>query len=142
MFSFENYVCYICDLWKPETDTLQITAILLCLKTHLKSQKDILFQCFFLTSHFSKRTMTWKHWLGKYCIIIITISLRKVACSLNIQHHNYNFHKECRTVIINNTKITWSIRENRLLGQWREKDMKPVFWSVFGRKVYCNVVRK
>lgn len=68
--------------------------------------------------HFSKRTMTRKHWLGKYYIIIITISLRKVACSLNIQHYNYNFHKECRTVIINNTIITWSIRENRLLVKW------------------------
>lgn len=75
------------------------------------------FSVFLWPPHSSKRTMARKHWLGKYCIIIITISLRKVACHLNIQHHNYNFHKECRTVIINKTIITCSIRENRLLGE-------------------------
>lgn len=76
------------------------------------------FSVFLSPPHASKRTMTRKHWLGKYYIIIITNSLRKVAFSMNIQHHNYDFHKECRTVIINNTIITWSIRENRLLGEW------------------------
>lgn len=84
--------------------------------------------------HSSKRTMTRKHWLGKYCIIIITISLRKVACSLNIQHHNYNFHKECRTVIINNTIITWSIRENRLLGEQRGKRSKSLCSNQHSRR--------
>lgn len=73
-----------------------------------------------------KRKTAWKHWLEKFCIIIITISLRNVACSLNIQHHNYNFHKECRTVITNNTIITWSIRETRLLVEWRRR------WEVCG----------
>lgn len=94
--------------------------------------------------HSSKRTMTRKHWLGKYCIIIITISLRKVACSLNIQHHNYNFHKECRTVIINNTIITWSIRENRLLGEQRGRRSKSLYSNKHSRieiqnlRINCN----
>ena len=104
--------------------------------------KADLFQRLSLTSHSSKRTMTWTHCLGKYCIIIITISLRKVACGLNIQHHNHNFHKECRTVI-NSTVITWSIRRTDYRRRWGlggvvllvGKDMKAWFWSEFRRRV-------
>ena len=98
--------------------------------------------------HSSKRTMTRKPWLGKYFIIIITISLRKVACSLNIQCHNYNFHKECRTVIINNTMITWSIRENRLSGEWEERSSRSLCFNQHSRldtqnlRISCNSLLK
>lgn len=101
----------------------QITAIIIILCLNPK-----MVFCFsiFLTSSLRKENNGLKRWLGKYYIIIITIFLRKVACSLNIQHLNYNFHKDCRTVIINNTIISGSIRENRLLGEWGEKSFKSL----------------
>lgn len=121
--------CVILGKFLNISEPYKIVIKILITRIHIWDPNRIFYFSVFLSPpHSSKRTMTRKHWLGKYCIIIITISLRKVACSLNIQHHNYNFHKECRTVIINNTIITWSIRENRLQGGVRrEKKQEPVF---------------